>query len=166
MRKRWILSGLAALLSGCAKMPGMSSVGDLFVSKQTVTVTELGRSVHCNANTAEPHIELFPHGDALKSWAQLKGVEFYYEKLPRDGWLAVVGTGQRSTAGHALAVSRQATLQGAHLTLRATFISPRAGQMAAQVITSPCVLVALPDAELRVVELQDQTGEVQATWHR
>lgn len=166
MRKLWILSGLAALLSGCAKMPGMGSVSDFFVSKQTVTVTELGRSAHCNVSTAEPHIELFPHGDALKSWAQQRGVDFYYEKLPGEGWLAVVGTGQRSTAGHAIAVSRQAQLQGAQLTLRATFISPRAGQMAAQVITSPCVLVALPDADLRAVELQDQSGQVQATWYR
>lgn len=166
MRKFWMLSVLVALLSGCAKIPGMSSVGDFFVSKQTVTVTELGRSAHCNAQTADPHLELFPHGDALKSWATKHGVDFYYEKLPGSGWLAVVGTGQRSTAGHALAVSRQAQLQGAHLTLRATFIAPREGQMAAQVLTSPCVLVALPDADIRVVELQDQTGQVRATWHQ
>lgn len=164
---RWtLIIGAASLLGACANTPSLGQVGDFFASKESVEVVELARSSHCAADTAEPKLRLFPQLNSLKHWAEEQGVRFAYTKqAPSKGWLAVVEMGQRSTAGHALAVSRQAELQGAQLKLRATFLSPRAGQMSAQVITSPCVLVALPDADIREVLLLDQTGEVRARWH-
>jgi hypothetical protein len=85
------------------------------------------------------------------------GVDF-----ARDG-VVLVAMGRRSTAGYALALaSRRAEVKGGVATLSVRFEEPAPGAVLAQVVTSPCLLVALPRKGLREVRVVDAGGVVRA----
>jgi hypothetical protein len=59
-------------------------------------------------------------------------------------------------------VSRGGVLRGDLVILQANFIGPPDGALAAQVLTSPCVLVRLPHGRYGLAEVQDPDGHVMA----
>jgi hypothetical protein len=77
--------------------------------------------------------------------------------------LLLVDMGQRPTAGYRLALPEASwSLVDAQATLRVEFIEPAPGMMLAQVLTRPCLLVALPTVGYRVLRVVDQHGREQA----
>ncbi|WP_111495668.1 protease complex subunit PrcB family protein [Marinobacter bohaiensis] len=79
-------------------------------------------------------------------WEQLRsqaGVELPSWPADGDRWLLVASLGQQTTAGHAVTLA-QATQDGDTLTLHVNVKHPEPGAMAAQVMTTPCLVTAIP----------------------
>ena len=68
----------------------------------------------------------------------------------------LVSGGQRTSAGYGVALgSNRAQVKDGAAGLRISFSSPPAGAINAQVMTSPCLVVALPRQGLRAVAVLD-----------
>lgn len=143
------------LLAGCSSLP------DWVARARTVEVSELARSSQCATPGTEPQLNYLPDLAALRSWEQSRGIELA-QGLQPQGPFVVVEMGERPSAGHGLAISRVAELRGDRLVLHATFVAPRAEDVAAQVLTTPCVLVSLPARGYARIELEDQDGRSRA----
>ncbi|HUP91125.1 MAG TPA: protease complex subunit PrcB family protein [Solimonas sp.] len=151
------------VLSGCAHMP---DVTDWFSRENAVSVSEVRRAIICGTSGPEAQVTLFPDAAAVQAWELGRGLQMSAgTPLPATPFV-LVEMGERSSAGYGLAVSRTAGRRGEDLILRATFLSPAPGRMTAQMITSPCVLVSIPQANYRAVEVIDQGGTLRATTER
>jgi hypothetical protein len=77
--------------------------------------------------------------------------------------VVLVGMGSRPTAGYALTLSAdRAEVKDGVATIAVRFEEPAPGAMLAQMLTSPCLLVALPREGLREVRVVDASGAVRA----
>ena len=155
-------AAMAFALSGCSGLPDIR-VSDWFSGDETpISVTEVARHSQCGAKTAELNTHIFRQVESLKLWESERGIEFLRDEPLQEGNYAVVELGQRNTGGYGLAVSRQAALRGSTVILNTTFLSPRPGSMRTQALTSPCVLVALPQARIKNIEVRNEAGTVVA----
>lgn len=80
--------------------------------------------------------------------------------LPALDWgtqaVVLVAGGRRTSAGYGVALaSTRAQVKDGAAGLRVTFSSPPAGTLSAQVMTSPCLVVALPRHGLTTVAVLD-----------
>jgi len=70
--------------------------------------------------------------------------------------LLLVSSGQRPTAGHAVELAAPAAaVKGGVALVRVALRAPASGAMTGQVLTSPCLVVALPRAGLTEVKVAD-----------
>jgi len=153
--KRMAIGALAMMLGGC-------SLGPWFARGESVSVIEVGRASLCSDESADAAMQLFSSGNAVTQWQQRTGIDLHPRAL-QPGRYALVQMGQRHTGGYGIAVSGDAVQVEGTLKLYATFFSPAKGAMTTQMITSPCVLVALPGGNYDAVEVYDQTGAVRAS---
>jgi hypothetical protein len=78
--------------------------------------------------------------------------------------VVLVSVGQRPTAGYAISLAAPgAEVKDGVATLTVKLEEPAPGAVLAQVVTSPCLLVALPREGLREVRVVDSAGAVRAT---
>ena len=150
----WLLCwGLAA----CSLFPQFSG-------SARMQVEQLRSLSVCNSEDAKPRVTLVADAFALRAWQEGRHVDLLGPApLPPAGAYVVVEMGQRSSAGYAIAVSRQAWLSRDLVTLNASLLTPPADAPAAEVVTSPCALVALPGGSAyRGVELRDAGGTLLA----
>ena len=154
----WSLTivGLASLLGACG-LRGWMGGGD------AIEVHEVGRSQLCSAEGDDARVQIFDSPAAVIDWQDRTGIRLAEFKDLERGRHALIEMGQRHTGGYGIAVSREARVIGDRLQLYATFFAPRAGSMRAQMISSPCVLVHLPEAPYVGVEVYDQTGALRAS---
>lgn len=144
----------ALLIGGCSVLDGWRDPGE------PRRVDEVARATVCGGEGAEAWVRAYATTARLRQApeaAPLPGLE----ALP-NGAYVLIGMGQRSSGGHGLAVSREAFELDGRLRLQATFVSPAAGRMTTQMLTSPCVLLRVPATEWREVEVIDQDGQVRA----
>lgn len=153
---------LAGAAAGCSSwsMPG---IGKWFSRENAVEVSEVRRSLHCNSESADAGVSLFADLDATRAWETARGLTLIGSQPLPPGPYAVIEMGQRNTGGYGLAVSRLAGRRGDVLILKATFIAPGPDRMVTQMLTSPCVLVSLPQAYYSAVEVIDQSGVERAS---
>lgn len=86
--------------------------------------------------------------------------------FPREGVL-LIAMGQRSSAGYGLALAEEiATVRDGVLTVRVDWREPPVGRRRAQVMTSPCLLLAVPDAGFTRIEVVDREGRVRLEGER
>ena len=148
---------LPCLLGACAALDGMLPGG------KTIEVSEVRRLLSCNSDGPQAHLTLLADREAVRAWQRGHNVDVVgVDPLPAAGAYVLVEMGVRLSAGYGLAVSRQAGFSGGMVSLNASLFSPDAGQMTAQMVTSPCVLVALPPGAYRAVELRDPAGSLLA----
>ena len=123
-----------------------------------VEVTQLESGMLCGDH--EPGVRWI---EDLQQYQALTGVaatESAYGEL-QEQQLLLVSMGQRSSAGFYLALAEsQAQLQDGVIHLSLAWHSPAPGQMSAQMITRPCLLVALPRQAYQGVRVYDQHGEL------
>lgn len=150
-----LLAAAATLLGACGMNPGR-----LFTSHTTIEVREIGRSLYCNTPGDAPMVQLLPDTQAALDWQAARGVSLAGAERLGQSPYAIVEMGSRPTGGYGLAVARAAELRGELLVLQATFVSPAAGTLRTQAISTPCVLVQLPRGRYHDVEVQDQSGAV------
>jgi hypothetical protein len=69
----------------------------------------------------------------------------------------LIAMGQRSSAGYGLTLAdKVAVVRDGVLTVRVDWREPLPDRLRAQVMTSPCLLVAVPDAGFTRIEVVDQ----------
>ncbi|MBV8063328.1 MAG: protease complex subunit PrcB family protein, partial [Nevskia sp.] len=103
--------------------------------------------------------------EAVRAWQEGRKLELIgVDPLPSPGPFVLVEMGVRLSAGYGIFVSREASLNDTTVRLNASLLTPDPGQAAAaaQVVTSPCVLVALPPGSYRAAELRDPAGTLLA----
>jgi hypothetical protein len=152
---------LAAGLVVCA-LGGCSTMSQWF-GGDALQVSEVRRLSVCNSDGPQPRVSLLADREAVRAWQHSHNVDLIgVDPLPAAGAYVLVERGVRLTAGYGIAVSRQASVSGGVVQLSATLFAPDPGQMTAQMVTSPCVLVALPAGSYRGVQLRDPAGTVLA----
>lgn len=118
---------------------------------------------NCNSDGPQPRVSLFADREAVRAWQERHKIELIgVDPLPEAGAYALIEIGIHTSAGYGLAVSRQAGVSGGVVRLQATLFSPEYGQTTAQLVNSPCVLVALPPGRYRGVEVRDPAGTLLA----
>lgn len=142
--------GLLSVLLGCgpATAPAESPA-----SSFTTIAREIFSANQCGYQI--PSAELIKTSSEWASWlARLANSAVAQQWQPEESLLLVVAAGQQPTAGYNL-VLRQQT--GTHL----HFELVRYGQMHAQIITSPCLVVAINQADFNQLEkiVVDYQGE-------
>ncbi len=151
--KTMLVLGMASVLSACG----------LFKTQGDATeVKEVGRSQLCSAEDEEARVRIFDSPAAVSDWQERTGIQLAEFADLERGRYALIEMGQRHTGGFGIAVSREGSVAGNTLRVYATFFSPGEGSMRTQMITSPCVLVQLPDGPYVGVDVYDQTGSLRA----
>lgn len=145
---------LAAALAGCCIVQERPA---------SIDVREVARGGYCNTPGEAPRARLLYGARAVADWQALRSASLGADALASDATYALVEHGMRSTGGYGLVVAPAATLRGEVVVLRATFSGPPPGAMTTQALSSPCVLVQLPDGRYTGVEVQDAAGAVLAT---
>lgn len=75
----------------------------------------------------------------------------------------LVNMGQQSTGGHQLRLLHpRLELAASGAAVRVEWLSPPPGALATQVITSPCLLLAIPRGTFRSITVTDQAGRSRA----
>ncbi|MDB5987229.1 MAG: protease complex subunit PrcB family protein [Nevskia sp.] len=131
-----------------------------------VDVVEVHRLNVCGTQSTAPQITLLRDVAALQAWQASHTLDFFNRGAGSiaGGAYAVVELGQRNTGGYSVLISRRAKLHDGVLKLTASVLTPQPGQMTTQMITSPCVLVALPPVEVHELLLLDPSGDERAHW--
>jgi hypothetical protein len=145
---------LAAALAGCC-----------FVQERPapLAVQEVARGGYCNTPGEAPRARLLYGAKAVADWQALRSASLGAETLAPAATYALVEHGMRPTGGYGLEVAPAATLRGEVVVLQATLSGPPPGAMTTQALSSPCVLVRLPEGRYTGVEVQDSAGRVLAT---
>ena len=152
------LPRLAAVLSSCL-LTACASLSNLLPSGQSIEVSEVRRLVSCNSDGPQARLSLLADREAVRAWQRSHNVDLVgVDPLPEAGAYALVEMGVRMSGGYGLAISRQARLNDGVVSLSVSLFSPDAGQAAVQMVTSPCVLVVLPQGSYHGVELRDPAG--------
>lgn len=130
-----------------------------------VEVAEIRHYGQCATSGEAAVATLLADEAALRDWQSARGIDLIAAApggLLPPGPFAVVEHGARSSAGYGLVISRRAYQEGRELRLTASFLSPRAGAVAAEVVTSPCVLVKLPPGNYNRLSVVDPAGKRRA----
>ncbi len=145
---------LAAALAGCC-----------FVQERAaaIEVREVARGGYCNTPGEAPRARLLYGAKAVADWQALRSASLGAESLAPEATYALVEHGMRRTGGYGVTVATGARRRGEVVVLRAALSGPPPGAMTTQALSSPCVLVQLPDGRYTGVEVQDGAGAVLAT---
>ena len=123
-----------------------------------VTVRSLGAASQCGGAGDRPSARRLV--TAAEVAAALSPGLGAAPSAPAVSWaseaVVLVSGGQRTSAGYGIElVSTRAQVRDGAAALRVAFTSPPAGAASAQVMTSPCLVVALPREGLRAVAVLD-----------
>jgi len=141
---------LLLLLSGAG--PGGCSAG------REVAVRTLGGGLQCGGASAGTSARrLVSSAELAEALSRGLGAA---PILPPVNWgteaVVLVSAGQRSSAGYGVElVSQKAPVREGAAAVRVALSSPPAGAMTAQVMTSPCLVVAMPRQGLLAVAVLD-----------
>jgi hypothetical protein len=143
------------VMAGCAQ-PSVKAAGDAAVS-----IATLASQGQCGAQNRPTVRWIADAGEWRDLHARINSqwmnpppppmVDF-----PREGVL-LIAMGQRSSAGYGLTLAdKVAVVRDGVLTVRVDWREPLPDHLRAQVMTSPCLLVAVPDAGFTRIEVVDQ----------
>lgn len=139
-------------------------------STQPVTVKALYRSTQCGADHPEARAiylpDAAPFKGAVEKLRHARGgaaIKMPPVDFARNEAL-LVQMGQRPTAGYGLWPEQPvARLRGEVLEVVLDWQSPPPGAMVAQVLTSPCMLIAIPRTGYKTIRVLDAAGQVRAS---
>lgn len=95
--------------------------------------------------------------------ARLPGFSADINAMLKNQRVLVISMGTRPTSGYFLNLAQtRAPLDGKMLTLFVTWHEPAANSILAQVITQPCLVVAVEKGEYNQVRIVDQSGIMRA----
>lgn len=150
-----------SLLAGCAMFKPKP------VEPEDLMVAELRRSVDCGTSSREARLRYFAGADDYTAWQATQSERASLmptEELPGDKALMLVEMGQRNSGGHYLKVGESAYLdRDRMLWLTGVWTTPGPDRMVTQMITSPCVLVAIPQRDYAGFRISDQDEELRAS---
>ena len=150
-----------SLLAGCAMFKPKP------VEPEDLLVAELRRSVDCGTSSREARMRYFANADDYTAWQDTQSERASLmpsDQLPGDKALVLVEMGQRNSGGHYLKVGELAFLdRDRMLWLTGVWTTPGPDRMVTQMITSPCVLVAIPQRDYAGIRISDQDEELRAS---
>jgi hypothetical protein len=86
---------------------------------------------------------------------------------PNSERVFVISMGLRPTAGYSLSLAqKRARLEHGVVTIPLTWHEPAPGAITAQVITQPCLVIALEKRQYTGVRVIDQSGVERAVWNK
>ncbi|MDX1588153.1 MAG: protease complex subunit PrcB family protein [Oleiphilaceae bacterium] len=105
-------------------------------------VQSLGQASHCGYNS--PQLVLLRKGDSLPA---LRGKlrETLNATLEEGHLVLLVALGERPTPGYGAELDRVEVVSGDRLSLHLNASKPEEGSLLAQVITTPCLALSLPE---------------------
>jgi hypothetical protein len=153
---------LATVCTGCVAAGPAPS--------QPVTVQALYRHAQCGADYPESRAIILRDADAFKAAVEnlrrargSAGIKMPAVDFSRQAVL-LVQMGQRPTAGYGLWPEQPvARLRGDVLEVVLDWQSPPPGAILAQVVTSPCMLIAIPLAGYKTIRVLDAAGQMRAS---
>lgn len=162
----WLFLAMLAMLAlpGCA---GITSAG----SEAITPVETLYTSSQCGGLDQPEVVWIADAGTWRQRYAQMMSLQITPPLLPvvdfsRDGVL-LIAMGQQTTGGYGLSLSgTTATVQDGVLTMRVEWREPRPGYAQTQVMTSPCLVVKLPEGAFSRIRVVDQAGQVRLDGRR
>lgn len=165
--KRWhaMWAMVLVVMVGCAQ-PSVKAAGDA-----TVSIATLASQGQCGSQNRPTVRWIADAGEWRDLHARINSqwmnppppptVDF-----PREGVL-LIAMGQRSSAGYGLTLAdKVAVVRDGVLTVRVDWREPLPDRLRAQVMTSPCLLVAVPDAGFTRIEVVDQEGRLRLEGER
>lgn len=137
---------LLFLMSGCQTWSSTA---------QTATVNVLYQGAQCGRNETSMQV----------SWLSTEQAHgrFGAKSLVGDSVqrLLLIELGRKPTPGYRLnSLDSKASVEDGRLRLVLEWVSPAADRLQAQMITSPCTLLGLPESGYREVDLVDSQGSV------
>ena len=155
---RLSLAMLAALaLQGCA---GANHAPD-----EALPVEKVYASSQCSGLDQPEAVWIADAAAWRRRYAQMMSLQITPPPLPvvdfsHDGVL-LIAMGQQTTGGYGLNLAgTSATVREGVLTVRVEWREPLPGYAQTQVMTSPCLLVKLPDRAFSRIWIVDQEGRV------
>jgi hypothetical protein len=145
-------------LAACATQDGYVIGGN-----GTVYVSEVRRATVCNSTSGAAAVTMLGDREALKAWQEAHHVDLIGDAPLAPGPYVLVEHGARNTGGYAVVVSRKAFVSDGVLYLNASFLAPIGDTLRAEMLTSPCALIAVPAGNYAVVELRDPQGRRRAS---
>lgn len=143
----------SAVLSACA--PGQTS--DFNVPNWEV----VKQSAQCGS--AKPEARWLTDNDSLQAaWADRTTLGGTPTQLPPsfpNHWLLYLSSGQKSTSGYSLTLNDVQRGDSATLKLDVHWLKPLPDRMVAQMITQPCLILALEKDSYSVVQFTNEAGE-------
>lgn len=143
-------AGLLTMLA----LPLLGAEGKGCAADREVPVTVVRGGAQCGGDAAGPSVRRLASAAELQAafsaelGAAAPAVDF------EGAAVLLVAAGQRPTAGHAVELlSARAPVKDGVALVQVALRGPPAGTMAAQVVTSPCLVVALPRAGLAEVKV-------------
>ncbi len=98
-------------------------------------------------------------GSAEMGVEWLQGGKLYQQFAVGGSRLLLISMGQQRSAGYSLALlSETTTVVDGQISIQVAWNSPPPGMMMAQVVTRPCLLLALTAQNYKGVQVVDQTG--------
>ncbi len=118
-----------------------------------VGVKALMQSAYCGS--AAMGVEWLQHG------------KLYQQFAAEGSRLLLISMGQQHSAGYSLALlSETITVVGGQISIQLAWNSPPQGVMTAQVVTRPCLLLALSAQNYKGVQIVDQVGAFKVSLSR
>jgi len=140
-------------------------------SSETVPI----RAVYHDSQCLNESAQITPIRDAIELaawWQPLAKQQFPAKPLPQSlatinfdqSTAFVLFMGSRPTAGYDIELlDDRAIVREASLTIPASWQEPSSDTMVAQIMTSPCVVITLPDARYETVTVRNRQGKTLLT---
>ncbi len=130
---------------------------------QSLRVHELRRALICGTPTEDSVIRLFDSAAALRAWDGSERLHLETLELPAERAFVLIEQGLRRTGGYSIELRPKASLsESGTLTIQADWLEPQPDRMLTQILTSLCVLSAVPARPYLRVEVGDQAGQIRA----
>ena len=157
--QRWLVI-MALLLNSCA-----ATGGGL---EQAVAVRTLAAPLHCGAWAAQPALHWLDDSAAYQALGRALNpspVQDRSHSLPvvdfRHSRVVLLGMGSRPSSGYALELLDSVIDPGQEvLRLVVRYQEPPPDALTAQVLTSPCLLLAVERGKYRRIEVVDESGHI------
>ena len=141
-RRAWVPAAAAVVLLAGADGKGCKA-------DREVPVRLVASDLHCGGSATGVSVQRLASPEALASamGGAAGGTADFGKEV-----VVIITAGQKPTAGYGLTLaSDRAPVKDKAAGVRVTFTAPAPGMMAAQVMTSPCLVVALPGEGLELV---------------
>jgi hypothetical protein len=164
MTRMAIIAGTAALLL-CACSDPSAGNGK---SQLTLPVRTLYNGLHCGRVESSPSLIVVSDPAALDQvMTQITSTTIDANRLSSldvsfdQETVLLIAMGQRPTAGHGLALGAStASVRDGAVTVPVIWQKPTSGAVTAQIVTSPCLLIAIGRGPYSFIHILDQNDQV------
>ncbi|MGA9477029.1 MAG: protease complex subunit PrcB family protein [Desulfobacterales bacterium] len=149
-------------LCACMHTPAVGSAED-----KPIPLRILYQDALCDGNRPTPSVTLVADPDQLKqifieSKGRMLGQSPPTPAVDFDAEHVVdIQMGQKPTGGYGIELAEpNATFSGGEALIRLRWIEPAPGAMVTQILTSPCLIIALPKGAYEKIAITDENGKV------